>query len=395
MNELRMYVEHLFQGKVLTAENIELKEEIYGNLMARFEDLVAQGVSEEEALRRTKESFTSVDDVLADVESADEDAAGAEQAADGGEQEPAVVEPSAGVGAAAPCEGVAATTVMPAASGPTPPAGIGDGVSGENTAVSPSPAAKRKVWPWVVGGCVVAALAVAIGGALVGGFVADEVIDEDDHGAQVDVAPGDQSTAQGSPDKGQSGVSGGGVALDTEDAGVTFDGDKTVRLDGAVARGPLLSVVEASPADIKPFLDMAIKKEDASEVEALLAALPMGEYACDLDVTRGETVLSFAFRNVPESYEGDEVDMALAYDATALLCVFPEVNEFQITLAEADEPQDEEYYVFTREQAEKMYGVGLERTLINEAGWTQLRDDNLYRHDFAEVLVDEAERGWR
>ena len=30
MNELRMYVEHLFEGKVLTSENIELKEEIYG-----------------------------------------------------------------------------------------------------------------------------------------------------------------------------------------------------------------------------------------------------------------------------------------------------------------------------------------------------------------------------
>ena len=36
MNELRMYVEHLFEGKVLTAENIELKEEIYGNLVARY-----------------------------------------------------------------------------------------------------------------------------------------------------------------------------------------------------------------------------------------------------------------------------------------------------------------------------------------------------------------------
>ena len=53
MNELRMYVEHLFEGKVLTPENIELKEEIYGNLVARYEDLVAEGVSEEEALERT------------------------------------------------------------------------------------------------------------------------------------------------------------------------------------------------------------------------------------------------------------------------------------------------------------------------------------------------------
>ena len=44
MNELRMYVEHLFEGKVLTPENIELKEEIYGNLVARYEDLIASGL---------------------------------------------------------------------------------------------------------------------------------------------------------------------------------------------------------------------------------------------------------------------------------------------------------------------------------------------------------------
>lgn len=50
MSELRMYVEHLFEGRVLTAEMIELKEEIYGNLVARYEDYVASGMSEAEAL---------------------------------------------------------------------------------------------------------------------------------------------------------------------------------------------------------------------------------------------------------------------------------------------------------------------------------------------------------
>ena len=75
MNELRMYVEHLFEGKVLTAENIELKEEIYGNLVARYEDYVASGLSEAEALEKTKASFTSVDDVLAEEGSPEEGAA--------------------------------------------------------------------------------------------------------------------------------------------------------------------------------------------------------------------------------------------------------------------------------------------------------------------------------
>ena len=64
MNELRMYVEHLFEGRVLTQESIELKEEIYGNLVARYEDYVAGGMSEAEALEKTKASFTSIEDVF-------------------------------------------------------------------------------------------------------------------------------------------------------------------------------------------------------------------------------------------------------------------------------------------------------------------------------------------
>ena len=43
---------------------IELKEEIYGNLVARYEDYVAGGMSAEDALEKTKASMTSLDDVL-------------------------------------------------------------------------------------------------------------------------------------------------------------------------------------------------------------------------------------------------------------------------------------------------------------------------------------------
>ena len=59
-----MHVEHLFEGRVLDAETIELKEEIYGNLVARYDDYVAQGMSSDEAYRRTCEAVTSIEDVL-------------------------------------------------------------------------------------------------------------------------------------------------------------------------------------------------------------------------------------------------------------------------------------------------------------------------------------------
>ena len=63
MNELRMHVEQLFRGRTMDDELIELKEEIFGNLMARYEDLIARGVSEEDALAQTKASVTSVDEM--------------------------------------------------------------------------------------------------------------------------------------------------------------------------------------------------------------------------------------------------------------------------------------------------------------------------------------------
>ena len=53
ISDIRMYVEHLFEGRTLDAETIELKEEIYGNLVARYEDYLAQGMTEAEAYRRT------------------------------------------------------------------------------------------------------------------------------------------------------------------------------------------------------------------------------------------------------------------------------------------------------------------------------------------------------
>lgn len=64
MNELRMYVEHLFEGRTLTNDVIELKEEIYGNLVARYDDYLAQGMGETDALTKTMASITGVDELL-------------------------------------------------------------------------------------------------------------------------------------------------------------------------------------------------------------------------------------------------------------------------------------------------------------------------------------------
>ncbi len=167
MNELRMYVEHLFEGKVLTADNIELKEEIYGNLVARFEDYVAQGLSEEEALARTKESITSVDDVLSGATDApDEDGAqpqAEEPAADLTEQLPAMPSTPA----------TDATQAVPAVAAVAPVAAAGPAEQ------APVQATARKKWPIVVGAA--AAVLVLCGAVALGSLGAVGVI----HGVAV------------------------------------------------------------------------------------------------------------------------------------------------------------------------------------------------------------------
>ena len=134
---------------------------------------------------------------------------------------------------------------------------------------------------------------------------------------------------------------------------------------------------------------------DAAKVEALLRSLPMGEYVGDVDVTKGVDVLGLAYREVPETLDGDSVDAALAYDVTAVFCAMPLVNEIQVTLTESDEPLDESYYVFKRDDVQSRYGVRLDGEMVNEAGWHQIKEDNLYRRKFIKHMVDAAEREWK
>lgn len=64
MNELKTYVDELFCHQHLTPELKELKEEILSNMIARQKDLVAQGMSETEAIQRAKDGLVSIDGLV-------------------------------------------------------------------------------------------------------------------------------------------------------------------------------------------------------------------------------------------------------------------------------------------------------------------------------------------
>lgn len=379
MNELRMYVEHLFEGKVLTPENIELKEEIYGNLVARYEDLIASGLDESEAIAQTKESMTSIDDVIienpTDSSSDECDGDDISDVADesGDSHDPDQVDP------------VASTPH----DGPTPIT--------ENVAVlhqQPEQSSPRKrTWPFVLACVLIGLLVMGIGFAgcsLMFGIKAFDQYDgeQTEHVENVDASRGEGSSGSGSTAAGNT-----NPTPTKKNSEIFIDENGQVWVDGELGDELAEEVVNAGYGVVAEYVDTDLT--DAAKVETLLRSLPMGEYASDVDVTKGVDVLSLAYRELPETLEGDSVDAALAYDVTAVFCAMPLVNEIQIALTESDEPLDESYYVFKRDEVQSRYGVRLDDLLVNEAGWHQIKEDNLYRRKFIENMVDVAEKEWK
>ena len=370
MNELRMYVEHLFEGKVLTPENIELKEEIYGNLVARYEDLIAEGVSEEEALERTKQSMSSLDEIDEDVASDD----------------PSTISSVAAQGEVA----TQADCVVQTEESTQPDETLADGtkvipvsdveVSGDQVAPESQPEKTLDTGKVLKYGLIAFALIVllGVGAKLMLGCVDDAAEQGEDQASvvQVDPSPSPQGDSNSQ-----------GADANTADNAITVDENGRVWMEGEPGDELLAAVVGATYSDATPYVDT--KLEDAATVETLLHTLPLGDLATDIDVTKGSGVLSLAYREVPEAYDGDSVDVALAYNVAGL------VNEIQVTVTEQGEPMDESYYVFTRNDVQGAYGVMLSREMVKESGWRQIKDDHLYARKFAERLVEKAEREWR
>lgn len=406
MNEIRMYVEHLFEGRMLTAENIELKEEIYGNLVARYEDYVAGGMDPAEALEKTKASMSSIDDVIEGIDDARETGR-----ADNGDvakvdtAETTVLPNAAVAKGASPAQPgtVGETVAMPVAGAPLSPAGFEGEVDEDVASVSSSANAAaskgKRTRNIIIAAAAGFALFVVVGVGLIYALGAIDRVEDHIDSAATEVQNGGQSASDGDAAAGQqSGQangqsnSGQGNGASARNKEVVVDADGTVWVDGELGDDIAVAVVNAQPGDISLYAET--DPSDAANVESLIRLLPMSEWATDIDVTLGVDVLGLAYREVPDGYDGDSIDLALSYNTMALFCSMPLLNEVRVTVTEADDPMDEDYYVFTRDNAQSRFGVMLSGDMMNEAGWHQLKEDNLYSRKFAENMVDAAEREW-
>lgn len=405
MNEIRMYVEHLFEGRMLTAENIELKEEIYGNLVARYEDYVAGGMDTAEALEKTKASMSSIDDVIEGVDDVRETARADNGDAAKADTAETTVLPNAAVAkGSSPAQlgTVGETVAMPVAGAPLPPAGFEGEVDEDVASVSSSANAAaskgKRTRNIIIAAAAGFALFVVVCVGLIYALRIDRVEDRADS-AVAEVQNSGQSMTNGGTASGQqSGQangqsnSGQGNGASARNKEVVVDADGTVWVDGELGDDIAVAVVNAQPGDISLYAET--DPSDAANVESLIRLLPMSEWATDIDVTLGVDVLGLAYREVPDGYDGDSIDLALSYNTMALFCSMPLLNEVRVTVTEADDSMDEDYYVFTRDNAQSRFGVMLSSDMMNEAGWHQLKEDNLYSRKFAENMVDAAEREW-
>ena len=386
-SDIRMYVEHLFEGRTLDAETIELKEEIYGNLVARFDDYVAQGMSEDEAYARTCEAVTSVDDVMGEKDAGEKD----------DPLDATVVAPAAAV-APEP----EPTTVIGA---PEPPASQGE------------PTGAQRHWST---GMIVAVVAVVLLVAGIAGCTVFNLLDTqrglEDYQSQTsqtvqpvdqpddttygdDAATGDSATSQTTGDGTADGTTGGSAAGDGTtgtDATSTSTGNGSAPQDGTGNRygapsqsgtGLTAEVQAHSVDELAGYAGTALS--DATRVEELVRSLPVGEYVTGVTTDPAtktvEVTYTYQDRDLV-AREDDHVDRALVYDAVALMSTLDGMDTLRMVEIEDDGyDYDRDLQVFERSMLEWLLGVTLDASQLTTEAWEGVRGQVM-----TEYVYDEA-----
>ena len=330
-NDIRMYVEHLFEGRTLDAETIELKEEIYGNLTARFDDYVAQGMSEDEAFARTCEAVTSVSDMM------------------GEKGEPV------GATTAIP---TAASAPEPAASTDAPPAPAPD----------PAPAAPRRRSTALVVGIVAIVLVLAS----VAGCTVFNMLD-----AQRAVSDYQSQTSQDVQLLDQEDDAASQTTTETDTTNGTAPQDGTGNRYGAPSQSGtgLVAEVQSHSAD-ELAAYAGTGSADVTRVEELFRSLPVSEYLTGVEgAGTGAVTLTYEYQDRDlVAWDDDHVDLALVYDAVAAMCAVDDLQTLTLVELEPDDGRIErDVRVFERSMLEGLLGTSLDGEKLSSGAWDDLR----------------------
>ena len=362
-SDIRMYVEHLFEGRMLDAETIELKEEIYGNLIARFDDYVSQGMSEDEAYRRTCEAVTSVDDVMGET----------------GEKNAAAE----------------ATTVIP----DTTPAPGPEPVVEAPPVPAPAPEKAPARWSAAKIAALVAVVLVIAG---IAGCTVFNMLDTqratDDYQSQTtqnvrqvdreeDTVFEEDATPQATTDNNDDSTS-------TNTNG-SAPQDGTGNRHGAPAQSGTGLVAEVQSHSVDDLSAYAgTKSSDTTRVEELFRSLPVGEYLTGVESTAaGSVTVTYEYQDRDlVARDDDHVDLALVYDAVSALCAIDVLQTLTFFEVEPDDGRMErDTQVFERSMLEGLLGTSLDGSALSADAWDSLRSQVMTEHIYDEAW-DRADR---
>ena len=360
-SDIRMHVEHLFEGRTLTKETIELKEEIYGNLVARYEDYVAQGMTDDEAFRRTCDAVESVDDVI--DETAGEKDAGSEAAGSAdvtGEAAAAVPE-------------VDATVVSPMADGaPEPPAEGGAIVA-------------RKRWPTLAIAAVAVAAVLVVGMIVVTvlGFVnADAARDAYGSSTTVDVQPQDVDDSTSYEEPGANAGQDSSTTTQTTTPGTQNGTGEQNRSDQGQGNRNSASATgldaEVYAHSVDALTAATLASSGSSAIENVARSLPLAEYLTSVEAApaNGTATITYTYQDRDRvAYDDDCVDRALVYNVVALMSTVSDLDRVELIEIEDDgHDYDRDRQVFDRATVEGILGIPLNADLLAADVWNATRD---------------------
>ena len=369
-SDIRMHVEHLFEGRTLDAETIELKEEIYGNLVARYDDYVAQGMSAEEAYRRTCEAVASVDDVMGEKD-------------DG---------PAAPDGPEAPTRAIPRPEPEPRPESPTgaiPPVA-------PRPAEPPAPAPRHWSTGVIVAVVVAVLLLAGIAGCTVFNLLDTQRAHDDYQGQtsqtvqQVD-EPGTTSEPSGQT---TSQTTGNGADTSQQTTGGQTTGAPEDSADDLSD-----DIYAVTPETLSGQTALSTASPDQGALTTLVQTLPLGTYLGGVSVPSAGTLeVTYSYPTHDErdyiARDDDYVDRALVFNAAALMCTIGDLDTLTVYETEPDDdsPHTEtDVHVFDRASMEEVLGVALDASQLTSENWTALRDQLMEKRAWDRIW-DRADR---
>ena len=134
---------------------------------------------------------------------------------------------------------------------------------------------------------------------------------------------------------------------------------------------------------------------DTARIEELVRSLPVGEYVTGVSTDPGTRTVEITYTYQDRdrvTRDDDHVDLALVYDAVALMSTLDGIDTLRVTEIEDDGyDYDRDLRVFERTMLERLLGATLDASQLTAEAWEGIRGQVMTEYIYDEAW-DRAER---